>query len=93
MASWIKEVSLAQLQEGQTYFLAKKWESKCAGTSYMFHSRLLNGKAQWSSKPGIAVRCVANDKLREILTEHADYVAVEIPVDADKRWKARKRRF
>lgn len=93
MSSWIKEVTLEQLQEGRAYFLAKKWESECAGTSYMFHSRLLNGKVQWSSKPGIAVRCVANEKLREILTEHADLVAIEIPADADSRWKARKHRF
>ncbi len=93
MSSWIKEVPLAQLQDGQTYFLAKKWESGCAGTSYVFHSQLLNGKVQWSSKPGIAIRCVANEKLRAILAERADCVAIEIPADADKRGKARKRRF
>jgi len=92
MTSWIKEVPIDQLVEGKAYFLAKKWETHM-GFSYLFHSRLLSGKEQLSCKPGIAIHCIANDKLRKILIERPNYVAIEIPADADKRWKARKRRF
>ena len=91
MASWIKEVPLCDLIDGECYFLARKWTTG-VGLHYLFLSRLANGRPRLSSKPGIAIRCVANDNLRQTLAEHEGYVAVEIPGDADKRWKARKSR-
>ncbi len=87
--SWIEEVDISSIEDDQAYFLAKKWESSMGVANYLFLSKLLNGKQKFSSKPGIAIRAICNDNFRKILAEHPNYVALKIPMDADKRWKAR----
>lgn len=89
MSSWIKEVEADAVAENATYFIARR--PRTAMAPYLFHARDIKGKSVMSEKPGIADRVVGNDKLRAALREHLDLVAVEVPPDADKRWKRRKR--
>lgn len=69
-----------------------------------FYSTWGNGTAAWSGKPGIAERFPGNDKLRDYIERFeannktaihqwprgTRIVALEVPADADKRWKRRK---
>ena len=97
MPSWIKEVPVAEIVEAKSYFIARKWIAGNSRTpSYLFHSRLLNGKSDWTCKPGIGIRYVGGAALKEELSKDRGdviLVAIEVPSDASKRWKARKRRF
>lgn len=90
MRSWIKEVLPCQIEDGKLYFIATRHNSP---GSYSFYSRGLNGKKSWSVKPGIAIRFTGGAPLVAELAKNQNLVALEVPVDADKRWKARKRRF
>lgn len=87
---WIKPVAVADVQNGKLYFvgLKPKWKYGV----WQFWSEYLNGKTGWSIKPGIAMQCKGGDKLRKLLTEKASdgVIAIEVPKDADKRWRARK---
>lgn len=86
--SWIKVVPVSEIVPDGTYFLAMTPQGN-GGT--WFWSRYLNGKEQWSSKPGIGIRFVGGPALIAKITEHGGKIcAVEVPADADKRWKARK---
>ena len=58
-----------------------------------FLCRGLDGKQFWGHKPGIAMRLELDDGLRTLLNNHSDWTLVAIPADADKRWRARKRRL
>lgn len=87
MQSWVKIVPTAEVKDGAQYFIGK-----IVGPGVWLHARGLNGKLQWSEKPGIAIRCEGSDKFRAYLAENTGCVAVEVPADADKRWRARKRR-
>ncbi len=59
--------------------------------STLFWCRYLSGKEQWSSKPGIAIRFVGDAAFVKKLSEYnGQLVAIEVPSDADKRWRARK---
>lgn len=97
MPSWIKEVPVAEIVEAKTYFIARKWIPGNSHTpSYLFHSRLLNGKSDWTSKPGIGIHYVGGAALmEELLKDRGEVVlvAIEVPADASKRWKARRRRL
>ncbi len=88
MQTWVKIIPLAEVKDDEKYFIGK-----VVGPGVWLHARGLSGKLQWSEKPGIAVRYEGNDKFREFLTANSGCVAVKVPADADKRWKARKRRF
>lgn len=52
--------------------------------------QIIKGRNILSYKPGIATHVIGNDKLRKILREQSNHVAIEIPADADRRWKRRK---
>lgn len=88
MASWIKPVALSDVQDGKLYFVGMppKWEF---GT-WAFWSEGLNGKQSWTEKPGIALRFEGGDELRRVLRDRPDVISVEVPKDADKRWRARR---
>ena len=88
--TWIKPVPLSEVRDGALYFigLPPKWKY---GT-WAFWSEWLNGKRAWSEKPSIALQYEGGDELRQLLTKHADVTAVEVPKDADKRWRKRQRR-
>lgn len=88
MSAWAQEVEAASIEEGREYFIALRKRSEMA--SYQFWSKGLNGKLGWSGKPGIAVRAVGNDKLRETLTGRPDCIAIPVPADADRRWTRRR---
>lgn len=94
MQKWIKFVPRDQLIDGAEYFLGRH---RNKGDPYHedvdFLGKGLNGKQQWTCKPGIAIRAICNEKFRKTLEENPDLVAVEIPKDAATRWKARKRKF
>ena len=89
MSGWIKEVEAGAVNEDETYFIARR--PRTAMAPYLFYAKDIKGKAILSEKPGIADRIVGNEKLRAVLRERSDLVAVEVPIDADKRWKRRKR--
>ena len=88
MTSWVKQVPADALAEGVRYFIGKTNWVGC----YMFVSRDIKGRGVWSVKPGIAVRFTAREA-REFLAEHPDSVVIEIPKDADRRWKRRQKRL
>ena len=88
MSNWIKPVPLNEVQDGTLYFigLPPQWKY---GT-WAFWSEWLNGKRAWSEKPGIALQYEGGDGLRKLLKERGDVMAVEVPKDADKRWRKRR---
>lgn len=89
MAGWIKSVAAGDVENGKLYFIGLKPKWKYGG--WQFWGEWLNGKQKWTVKPGIAVQCTGGDKLRELLTQKAaeGVMAVEVPKDADRRWRAR----
>ena len=92
MQSWAKIVPIGEIKDGQHYFVGKVFGGGVyAGLE--FHVRGLNKKLMWGGKPGIAVRYEGSANFREYMAKSTDCVAVEVPTDADTRWKARKRRF
>lgn len=86
--AWIRPVEGDQVSEGKNYFLAIR--PKNSLQSYSLYGTDIKGKRIITGKPGIADRVIGNDKLREILRNHPDHVALEIPADADTRWARRK---
>ncbi|BBH11781.1 hypothetical protein [Chromobacterium haemolyticum] len=89
--AWIKIVPADEIIDGEAYFLAvDRGTGLCR--SYMFYSTDIKGKKILSSKPGIAIHVAGNEKLRTILREKPDHVAIQIPADADRRWARRKKR-
>ncbi len=86
--SWIKEVPVSEIDPAKHYFIAMH---PGGGSSTWFWSEYLSGKQQWSSKPGIAIRFHGGPGLvAEIEKKGGKICAVEVPADADKRWRARK---
>ncbi len=92
MKSWIKVVPIDQLEPTGEYFIAKP-VGVPPHEGMLFYGRGLNGKNTWTTKPGIAIRVYGNEKLVQALNANPGIVAVKVPPDADKRWRARKRRF
>lgn len=91
MMSWQKEVAVSDIAESGEYFIAN-FSDFNGHRSYNYISRGLNGKAIWSCKPGIAIR-FPGKQAYDYITSHPIHVALEIPKDADRRWKARQKRF
>jgi hypothetical protein len=88
MQKWIKPVEADEIVDGKVYFVARVPESRLA--PWMFYSDR-NVKAEWVMKPGIATQFIGAEPLREKLRGTAGIcVAVEVPADASKRWRARK---
>lgn len=89
--AWTTPVEADQIVEGRSYFLA--FRPMNSMQSYSLYGSDIKGRRVITCKPGIADRFEGNDKLRGILLKHPDHVALEVPADADKRWKRRQRRF
>lgn len=88
--SWIKVVPLGRIENDKEYFLAKPPHGDYPPSS--FYSSDINGKTIISGKPGIAIRFSA-DTTRQHLTAHPEtLIALEVPADADKRWRRRIKR-
>lgn len=94
MQSWIKFVPVELAVQHEDYFIGRR---RNIGDPYHESCDLLcqglDGKQMWGSKPGIAMRLEFDDGLRMLLNERSHWVLVAIPADADKRWRARKRRL
>lgn len=89
MSSWLP-VACTDVQDGRLYFigLPPKWKYGI----WAFWSEWLNGKRTWSEKPGIALQYEGGNALRQLLKDRPDVAAVEVPKDADKRWRKRSRK-
>ena len=85
---WITEVEHADIKDHAVYFIALRPASRSA--SHMFSACGLNGKTCWSEKPGIAKRYEGGEALREHMRQRNDCIAVQVPADADTRWRARR---
>lgn len=90
--NWQVEVTVDNLDPDGYYFLANRWESM-GRVNYLYWSRGLNGKESWTSKPGIAIHIRGNDQFVKLLKSNPKFVALKIPEDHAKRWKARKHRI
>lgn len=93
MSSWVKEVKLEDVKDGASYFLARQSGGSTNITTWHFYARDIKGKAVMSTKPGIAVRFLGGEPFRETLRKHTDLTAIEVPADADQRWRRRVKRF
>ena len=94
MQSWIKFVALQDAVEHEDYFIGRRRNiGDDSHEACDLLCRGLNGKQIWGSKPGIAMRLELDDGLRMLLQRYEDWALIAIPADADKRWKARTRRF
>jgi hypothetical protein len=89
--SWQTEVPVDQLDPNEYYFLAKTWMFN-ERPQYCYYMRGLNGRASWGSKPGIAVHFRGDEKMKTLINQNQNqsFVALKIPEDYAKRWKARK---
>lgn len=97
MQKWIKAVEATNIEEGKIYFFAKTY-----GRGFDFWSQWKNGRKCWSGKPGIAMRFQGGTDFRadiernqkkfdaEMGDKAPKFMAIEVPADADKRWRARK---
>ena len=84
MQAWIKIVDPDAVISDRLYFL---------GILYGQHHVLVlgrgkDGKQRWVEKPGIAIR-VDGKQAKEILSKNPEIKILEIPADAEKRWRAR----
>ena len=81
-------VEAEDIETGKLYFLAMKpvWEYG----ETLYASRGLNGKFCWAGKPGIANKYAGSEELKAELKAKPDLIAIAVPPDADKRWRARK---
>lgn len=84
MASWIKPVEHVDVRDGALYFIGIRPRTDRA--QWYFYARNSRGKVCSSTKPGMALRYVGSQKMRDVLAEKPDLVAIEVPADADKRW-------
>lgn len=90
MSAWIKVVPVADLDAGKQYFLSRQPANEQAPR--LLYARDIRGKTVMSEKPGIAIRFSA-DEIADVLQKHAGNEAVEVPADADTRWKRRQKRW
>lgn len=93
MGSWIIPVEAKDIEDGKEYFLGKNMAADGHAPLWYFHAKDIKGKSIMSQKPGIARRFVGGNKLRSVLADHPALKAVQVPPDADKRWKRRARLF
>lgn len=91
MSTKLKEVPVEETSPDKAYFIAVPNGPRGA---HWYWSRMLNGKEQWTVKAGIAIQYYGGENLVEMFRKNASktLIALEVPDDADKRWKARKRR-
>jgi hypothetical protein len=91
VSNWIKVVPAVELDPSKAYFLGRHDGDEFVG-AWRFYSQDMKGRLCMTTKPGLAVRIVGNEKLAGILAERPEFVAIEVPADADKRWKRRLKR-
>lgn len=90
--NWQVEVPIDKIIPTEAYIVAKRWESMDR-INYIYYCRGLNQKETFASKPGIAIHVIGDDKLIKLLKSDPKFVALKIPEDHAKRWKARRHRF
>lgn len=88
MSAWVREVPIEAIEDGTSYFLG--FRPRGVNAPWLFIAENARGKRLVSQKPGIAVRALGNDKLRALLRERQDLVAIAVPADADQRWRMRR---
>lgn len=76
-------------QEGKAYFVGKVVTLSAGARPTFLLVETARGKQKWGVKPSMAIRTEYNDKLRQWLAGVPGSVLVEIPTDADKRWRRR----
>ena len=86
-ASWINEISAELIEDGKEYFIAIKPVTKMV--RHLFLATDKNGNARWSQKPGIANSYVGSESMRQEMAAREDLIAVEVPKNAGKKWRAR----
>lgn len=91
MSNWIKYAEIDDIQENKEYFIGRRKENNCVGN--LFWSRPLRGKDQWTVKPGIAIKYSGSEDFKEMLRKNPIAIAIEVPANSDKRWRARKPNF
>lgn len=96
MGKWNKVIaSPDDISPDKTYFVARQCSYLPNQETWMYLSRPLKGPKQWATKPGIAIRYRGSPKLAEWMKRSAHeieqkrLVAIEVPADANTRWKAR----
>lgn len=89
MSAWVKVIPPTNLDATKQYFLSRP--PRTAMAARLFYARDIHGKTIMSEKPGIAIRFQA-DEIAGILQKHADHEAIEVPADADTRWRRRRKR-
>lgn len=91
MQKWIKLVPIDKIQDGVEYFLGIESNAgDVYGHHYVrFYGKDKRGKTVMTWKPGLAMRIVGGDKLRDIIRDNASHVCIEIPANAARRWTKR----
>lgn len=91
MSSWVKEVEASEVKDGQQYFVARRRLEYAPGmfSEWRFQGTDSKHRTVFIKKPGIATIFTGGPKLREQLVRMVTLIAVEVPADAHKRWRAR----
>jgi hypothetical protein len=88
MPKWVKSVEYHEIVDDVAYFLALRPVTEMG--QWMFYSELKNGKRQFSLKPGLAIKFIGSEKLRCTLKDRPELCAVEVPPNADRKWRSRR---
>ena len=88
MPAWIKTVEIEQIVDEVLYFIALKPATKLG--RWMFFSEPKNGKRQFSTKPGIALKYKGSAEFRDYIKNNDKLCAVEVPSNSDSKWRARR---
>jgi hypothetical protein len=87
MPKWVKPVECHEIVDDVAYFLALRPVTDMG--QWMFYAELKSGKRQFSLKPGLAIKFLGSEKLRCTLKDSPDLCAVEVPPNADRKWRSR----
>lgn len=88
MPDWIKPAEAHEIIDGKVYFIAQRPLSRVGAWS--FYSESKNGKLSFTRKPGIAIQYIGSEDLRNAISGKDGICCVEVPSNADKRWRARR---
>lgn len=89
-AEWLVETPLSKIKPDGRYMLATRPMHK--GGSIQFWCEYLNGKRDWSVKPGIALVWAGKDiKAGGVINNRV--MAVEVPAQSARMWRARKHSY
>lgn len=95
MSAWVKAVEAIQIEDGRRYFVARGRREYAPGmfTEWRFQGTNARGRTLFITKPGMATVFIGSEGLRTKMAEMKTLVAVEVPANAHKRWRARDRRL